>query len=243
MKDLPPPKTLSSDLLQAGFPVIFIFILVFFLSFYLSYFSSMSLPPTFDPSSFHFSLVFPLSMRIEYASASRSHLPTHQNPRTATRTHTPLPRPPFCLGIDQNKRLLPMAPLTAHDPAQLLVLNLWSIGVFVLSSIGAPGLDFTDMILDQYSSISRIPSGLSLDVPNGFYDNDAIKTGYYSFGVETYFATVGGTQEGPSYLMKVEPVEKGLLRWHVLSNGKLQTKHCTQKIKQTPSSTYLPSSS
>ncbi|KAL9076080.1 MAG: hypothetical protein Q9161_001127 [Pseudevernia consocians] len=76
---------------------------------------------------------------------------------------------------------------------------------------GTPGLESTHMILDQYSSISRTPSGLYRDTPNEYHGNDAIKTGYPSLQVETFCSTVGGTREGPFDLRKVEPAEEGVV--------------------------------
>ena len=67
------------------------------------------------------------------------------------------------------------------------------------------------MILDQYSSISRTPSGLNRDTPNEYHGNDAIKNGYLFFQVEAYCSKVGGTREGPFDLRKVEPAEEGVV--------------------------------
>lgn len=89
----------------------------------------------------------------------------------------------------------------APHPAQFAAFKTWSHNVFVPAldqAIGALGLDSIDKILSQYSSISRTksPSGLDLGARNEFHDQKVIENGILFLGVETYFCTDCGSEEG-----------------------------------------------
>ncbi len=146
---------------------------------------------------------------------SHTHTLTHSHTHTLTHSHThTLIYIQIYYYNSPSTSNKPSFPAAFNAPAQIAAFNTWSNCTFLprIDEIaGGPDLDTIEKVLDQYSRITRTPSGLHFGVANEIHGLEAMISGLVKWAAETYLSPLPDTSIGPFEVSEARGVETGVV--------------------------------